>query len=213
MRLVAGGLAVGGSCCEIDPKITLSMMLLPFLHIFAILIQKASSNDNGLAQTPPMGWRSWKQYHGDVDQSLMQQIMEGMVDRGGADHANQPTSLCDLGYCDVGLDNNWQACGSPEAATEMNYNDINGNPIVNLKDISKSSADDGFCSFPLFDAVLLLNSSTEATTLTVVFSSIPGASCNPCKVRNIWEHQDEGEFVHSWSTIVESRDAAFIVLE
>lgn len=423
-----------------------------------------------------MGWRSWNQYYGDVDQSLMQQIMEGMVHRGRADHANQPTSLCDLGYCDVGLDDNWQACGSPEAAPGMNYHDINGNPIVNLdrfpnlrlmtdfahslnltagwygnncicKDLCRNetecnmqiradvkafvrngfdswkldgcgnehdlalfdsllrqstkqpilvencnwgreqydpdphlppregcpynyyrssgdiqlsyasvlsnlasveryrarnmsipgcwsypdmlqigirhgltgeigltmaetrthfgawcivssplflghdvndvevtefiwnivtnrealevnqayagdsggvfetspssveieyehfdpsfgrhfmtpsstgrklgSVETGTAVFPSYQylskplgngrvAVLLLNSSTEATTLTVVFSSIPGVSCNPCKVRNVWEHQDEGEFVHSWSTIVESRDAAFIVVE
>merc|ERR1719383_1271092 len=28
-----------------------------------------------------------------------------------------PTSLCDLGYCDVGLDDNWQACGAGRATT------------------------------------------------------------------------------------------------
>ena len=108
-------------------------MLLLSIQIFAILVQEASSNDNGLAQTPPMGWRSWNQYFGDVDQLLMEQTMEGMVDRGRFDHTNQPTSLCDLGYCDVGLDDNWQECGSPEAAPGMNYHDINGNPIVNRK--------------------------------------------------------------------------------
>ena len=80
-----------------------------------------------------MGWRSWNQYHRDVDQSLMQQIMQGMVDRGRVDHTNKPTSLCDLGYCDVGLDDNWQACGSPDAAPGMNYHDVNGNPLINLK--------------------------------------------------------------------------------
>ena len=62
-------------------------------------------------------------------------------------------------------------------------------------------------------AVLMLNSSPEATELTVAFSDIPGVSCNPCKIRNVWDHKEEGQFDHSWSIIVESRDAAFIVVE
>ena len=43
----------------------------------------------------------------------------------------KPTSLCDLGYCDVGLDDNWQECDSPDAAPGMHYHDVDGNPIVN----------------------------------------------------------------------------------
>lgn len=42
-------------------------------------------------------------------------------------------SLCDLGYCDVGLDDNWQACGSSDAAPGMNYHDKDGHPLVNTK--------------------------------------------------------------------------------
>ena len=44
----------------------------------------------------------------------------------------EPTSLCDLGYCDVGLDDNWQACHSKDAAPGMHYHDKDGKPIVNL---------------------------------------------------------------------------------
>jgi len=43
-------------------------------------------------------------------------------------------------------------------------------------------------------AVLLINSSAEATKLTATFSDIPQVCCNPCKKRNIWKHQDEGEY-------------------
>ena len=39
------------------------------------------------------------------------------------------TSLCDLGYCDVGLDDNWQECGSGA----LHFHDKDGNPIVNTK--------------------------------------------------------------------------------
>lgn len=104
-----------------------------FALFAAILINVAWANDNGLAVTPPMGWRSWNQFLGDVDQTLIQLIMNGMVDRGRVDHTGRPTSLCDRGYCDVGLDDNWQACGSPDAAPGMNYHDMQGNPIVNME--------------------------------------------------------------------------------
>lgn len=92
----------------------------------------AEGNDNGLALTPPLGWRSWNLYGGNVNQSLIQSIMDGMVKRTRTVDG-KPTSLCDLGYCDVGLDDNWQACGSPDAAPGMHYHDIHGNPIVNLQ--------------------------------------------------------------------------------
>ena len=58
----------------------------------------------------------------------MQHIMAGMVNTSITD---SNTSLCNLGYCDVGLDDNWQACDSPLAAPGMHYHDIVGNPIVN----------------------------------------------------------------------------------
>ena len=82
---------------------------------------------------PPRGWRSWNLYGNNVNQSLITGIMDGMVTKhsyGGA----KDTSLCEgFGYCDVGLDDHWQMCGSPDAAPGMNYHDKEGNPIVNLK--------------------------------------------------------------------------------
>ena len=80
--------------------------------------------------SPPRGWRSWNLYGNNVNQTLITGIMDGMVKKqtfGGG----KPTSLCDLGYCDVGLDDHWQACGSPDAAPGMHYHDKDGNPIVN----------------------------------------------------------------------------------
>ena len=41
-----------------------------------------------------------------------------------------PTSLCDLGYCDVGLDDNWQECGK-WGPNGYSFHDANGRPIVN----------------------------------------------------------------------------------
>ena len=84
------------------------------------------------AGRPPRGWRSWNLYGNNVNQTLITGIMDGMVKKqtfGGG----KPTSLCDLGYCDVGLDDHWQMCGSPDAAPGMHYHDKDGNPIVNKK--------------------------------------------------------------------------------
>lgn len=39
------------------------------------------------------------------------QIMDGMVKKSGVTHLGDSVSLCDLGYCDVGLDDNWQVGG------------------------------------------------------------------------------------------------------
>merc|ERR1719413_72942 len=87
----------------------------------------AVANDNGLAKLPPMGWRSWNLYGANVNQKLIEGIMDGMV-KGSRLVDGVPTSLCDLGYCDVGLDDNWQACG---AGHDYNYHDDSGIPIIN----------------------------------------------------------------------------------
>ena len=89
------------------------------------------ANDNGLAKTPPLGWRSWNLYGGSVNQTLIESIMKGMVSNKRPIWTGETKSLCDLGYCDVGLDDNWQSCGDARAADGMNYHDANGNPIVN----------------------------------------------------------------------------------
>ena len=90
----------------------------------------ANANDNGLAIKPPLGWRSWNLYGQHVNQQL---IMESwMVWYKGHALLMVSQTLCDLSYCDVGLDDNWQLCGAPNAAPGMNYHDKDGNPIVNL---------------------------------------------------------------------------------
>ena len=76
-----------------------------------------------------MGWRSWNLYGANVNQKLIEGIMDGMVKRDRMVDG-KPTSLCDLGYCDVGLDDNWQACGS-YGPDKLKYHDEDGNPVVN----------------------------------------------------------------------------------
>ena len=41
-----------------------------------------------------------------------------------------PTALSDLGYTDVGLDDNWQSCGS-YGPKGYSFHDVNGRPVVN----------------------------------------------------------------------------------
>jgi len=96
-------------------------LLLPLLPMSVLAI------DNGLGLTPPMGWRSWNLYHGSVNQSLLEAIMDGMVSKKRTVDG-VPTSLCDLGYCDVGLDDTWQNCST---GGKYNYHDDSGIPVVN----------------------------------------------------------------------------------
>jgi len=96
----------------------------------AALTGVALANDNGKARTPPLGWRSWNLYGHNVNQPLIEGIMDGMLEKKRMVDG-VPTSLCDLGYCDVGLDDYWQACGSPDAAPGMHYHGVDGKPLVN----------------------------------------------------------------------------------
>jgi alpha-galactosidase len=86
------------------------------------------ANDNGLAELPPMGWRSWNLYGDQVNQELIEGVMDGMVSKKRSVDG-VPTSLCDLGYCDVGLDDNWQNCDA--GAGNNHYHDADGNPVIN----------------------------------------------------------------------------------
>lgn len=84
---------------------------------------------NGKGITPPMGWRSWNLFGADVSQELIQSQMDGIVSRKRTVNG-VPTSLKDLGYNDVGLDDAWQLCGDygPKHNT---YHDETGAPVIN----------------------------------------------------------------------------------
>jgi len=86
--------------------------------------------DNGLGVKPPMGWRSWNLYGANVNQDLIEGIMKGMTSKTRLVDG-LPTSLLELGYKTVGLDDNWQLCGK-YGPNEDTYHDSNGNPVINL---------------------------------------------------------------------------------
>jgi len=76
-----------------------------------------------------MGWRSWNTFFGDVTQALMAEMMDLVAARDRLVDG-VPTSLLDLGYSNVGLDDGWQLCGAygPEKFT---FHDALGSPVIN----------------------------------------------------------------------------------
>lgn len=56
--------------------------------------------------------------------------MDGMVSKDRSVDG-VPTSLCDLGYCDVGLDDNWQLCGAYGTHNYTYHDADTGAPVVN----------------------------------------------------------------------------------
>ena len=77
--------------------------------------------NNGLALTPPLGWRSWNAFGGNIDQAKMEAQMAALVDR------SRGRSLLELGFDNVGLDDGWQACG---AGWNGSFHTADGEPIV-----------------------------------------------------------------------------------
>jgi len=97
------------------------------LLLVATILGSSNAINNGYGLLPPMGWRSWNCYHADVNQTLMESIMDRMAERVHKVD-DKPTSLADLGYLAVGLDDNWQKCG---AGVDGSFHDKDGNPIIN----------------------------------------------------------------------------------
>jgi len=102
------------------------------IHVLAALWLSAHvvAIDNGLGRLPPMGWRSWNAYGGGVNQSQMTGTMDQMVDQSRMVGGKQ-MSLFDLGYNNVGLDDNWQQCGSLNG--QRSFHAADGTPLVNKK--------------------------------------------------------------------------------
>ena len=88
-----------------------------------------SSLNDGLAITPPMGWRTWNAYACDVNQTIIEKIMH-LITKQHSFGINNKNSLWDLGYSDVGLDDCWQKCGT---GYKGGFHTRSGEPIVNTE--------------------------------------------------------------------------------
>ena len=90
-----------------------SLLLLLSLGLLASL---AAAGNNGMALTPPLTWRSWNQYGWYITEDVILSAAAGLVD-GSRPIKGRPagTSLMDLGFDEVGMDEGWAACpASPD---------------------------------------------------------------------------------------------------
>ena len=60
-------------------KLGILLLMHTFTTSFAIAL------DNGLAQTPPMGWNSWNIFNCDINESQLREIADEMVTSGMRD--------------------------------------------------------------------------------------------------------------------------------
>ena len=101
---------------------------LSLVLLLACAERSVQALDNGLAITPPRGWRSWNFYGDDINQAHMEAAAEALASRsrkvGGV-----PTSLADLGFVGVGVDDGWQLCDSGPGGT--GFHNGTGYPLVN----------------------------------------------------------------------------------
>lgn len=96
-------------------------------HILLCIIQPLYALNNGLALTPPMGWRSWNCYHIGVTDSVIRATIDAVVAKARKVDG-VPTSLQDLGFNSVGIDDGWQACGTGH---KKSFHASDGTPLVN----------------------------------------------------------------------------------
>eukprot|EP00665_Eupelagonemidae_sp_cell47_P009362 gene9362-3970_t len=82
----------------------------------------AGALDNGLALTPPMGWRSWNCDHLDVSDKKIRRTVDAITDR------SRGRSLRDAGYNHVGIDDGWQVC---DKGYNGGFHADDGSPLVN----------------------------------------------------------------------------------
>lgn len=64
-----------------------------------LCLSSSTSLDNGVGQTPAMGWNSWNVFRCEIHEELIREVARAMVDSG----------LRDAGYHYVNLDDCWQA--------------------------------------------------------------------------------------------------------
>ena len=116
--------------------------------ILALMVASARGLDDGLALTPPMGWRSWNCYNGDIDDATIRAVVDAMsttptavlaaaaaATEGSAAAASSSTAttLAALGYTVLGIDDGWQACGAgmPGAFSGESFHAADGTPLLN----------------------------------------------------------------------------------
>ena len=113
----------------VQPMAVPTMALSLFAAAAAVHIAAAAavSPPTASSRRPPMGWRSWNLFELDVSQQLIEGQIEGLIRRRHSIDG-KPTSLLELGYVSIGLDDGWQDCG---AGINRTYHSADGTPLVN----------------------------------------------------------------------------------
>ena len=76
-----------------------------------LLVTQVHAIDNGLGLLPPRAWRSWNAFHTDFNQSTIVKIIDELVKKRAGPSDSAGTSLQDLGYNLIGIDEGWEGCG------------------------------------------------------------------------------------------------------
>ena len=105
---------------------------MPFQLLLAALISQVAALDNGLALTPPMGWRSWNCFHGEVNDSAIRATIDAITDRSRTVDG-KPTSLADLGFDSVGIDDG--ALASIADAGQISQSEYTSHRILHSREI------------------------------------------------------------------------------
>ena len=81
-----------------------------------------------LLTLPAAGWRSWNFYACEISAAVFERQIDALADRSRT-VGGKPTSLADLGYATVGIDDCWQDCTSPDSFNGS-FHDKDGKPLV-----------------------------------------------------------------------------------
>ena len=106
-------------------------MLLRALGLLSLLLSDAAeAGSNGMAMTPPLTWRSWNQYGWYITEDVLLNAAKGLIDTSRPIKGKPAgTSLKDLGFNQVGMDEGWATC--PPAKTDPKTGYSHGrNPLV-----------------------------------------------------------------------------------
>ncbi|UVI27405.1 NPCBM/NEW2 domain-containing protein [Paenibacillus spongiae] len=89
--------------------VTLSFLFTLVIGLLGFNYSQAYALDNGLAETPPMGWNGWNAFHCNVNAALVKETAKKIVDSG----------MKEAGYQYVNMDDCWM----------LDHRDENGNLI------------------------------------------------------------------------------------
>jgi len=108
------------------------------LSLALLFAPAARAGDNGLALVPPRTWRSWNAFGWRISADTMRVAARGLVDGSRAIRGRPAgSSLRDLGYGSVGMDEGWAACapqpGYPTGDWMFHRTNADGSisPVVN----------------------------------------------------------------------------------